>query len=377
MPSLQQITVASALLGLAAAAPMQEQKRSAGFRIDQVVNNDYDHNPKALYYTAVAKWAGRKGKSISQGSVTATPQSGDTEYLCPVTIGDQKFILDFDTGSSDTWVLGSQTASRGHTGYKPSSSSKASQGSTWQISYGDGSSASGNVYTDSIDIGGTTVNNQAIEVATKAAAAFTSGAEDGLLGLAFDTINTVQPRPVKTFMDNAIAAGLAPVFTADLKAGEPGSYDFGFVDKSKYSGQITYTDVDSSGGFWAFSPDDSDAGIADTGTTLLMLGDDTVDNYYQNVRSAQQINDGGESLYVFDCSEQLPDYTVTIGGTEFTVPGSDINMGDDGEGQCLGGIQSDASIGQAIYGDVFLKSVFAVFDLGTNGSPRLGFANKA
>lgn len=35
------------------------------------------------------------------GSVTATPESGDTEYLCPVNIGGQTLNLDFDTGSAD------------------------------------------------------------------------------------------------------------------------------------------------------------------------------------------------------------------------------------------------------------------------------------
>lgn len=372
MPSLQQIAVASAMLGLSAAAPVQ-QKRTPGFRVDQVKNTNYTASPVAQAKVDIAKWAARKGKSVSPGSVTATPQSGDTEYLCPVTIGNQNFILDFDTGSSDTWVLGTSVASGSHTGYKPSSSSSKESGESWKISYGDGSSASGDVYKDTITVGGTTVSGQAIERATTAAAAFTSGAEDGLLGLAFDSINTVSPTQAKTFMTNAIAGGLEPVFTADLKPGEPGSYDFGQIDSSKYSGDITYVDVDNSQGFWAFTPDDSDAGIADTGTTLMYLGDDTVSNYYQQVSGAQQ----DQGLYVFDCSTELPDYTVTISGTQFTVPGSNMNMGDDGNGNCLGGIQSDDQIGQAIYGDVFLKSVFAVFDLGTQGSPRLGFANKA
>jgi hypothetical protein len=31
-----------------------------------------------------------------------------------------------------------------------------------------------------------------------------------------------------------------PVFTADLKAGAAGSYDFGFVDPDKYNGDIAY-----------------------------------------------------------------------------------------------------------------------------------------
>jgi len=35
------------------------------------------------------------------GSVTATPEVHNSEYLCPVTIGGQPLNLDVDTGSSD------------------------------------------------------------------------------------------------------------------------------------------------------------------------------------------------------------------------------------------------------------------------------------
>jgi aspergillopepsin I len=40
-----------------------------------------------------------------------------------------------------------------------------------------------------------------------------------------------------------------------LKYHAPGTYDFGFIDSSKHTGQITYTDVDNSQGFWMFTAD--------------------------------------------------------------------------------------------------------------------------
>ena len=43
-----------------------------------------------------------------------------------------------------------------------------------------------------------------------------------------------------------------PVFTAALKRGEPGSYEFGTIDKAKFSGSLNYVPVDSSKGWWQF-----------------------------------------------------------------------------------------------------------------------------
>ena len=210
------------------------------------------------------------------------------------------------------------------------------------------------------------------------------------------------PNQVLTFFSNAINQGLpSALFTANLLPGAPGSYDFGFIDTSLYSGDITYTDVDSSGGFWAFTPDSitigsgssqsGDAGIADTGTTLMLLGDDTVSAYYAQVQGSQNSQEQGG--YIFPCSATLPDFTVTISGYDAVVPGSLINFAPvDGTSEfdlaagseqcansfldCFGGIQSDSGVGQAIYGDIFLKSQFVVFDR-TQDTPRLGFAAKA
>lgn len=66
-----------------------------------------------------------------------------------------------------------------------SSSFKSISGDTWKIAYGDGSSASGYVGTDVVNIGGISIQAQAVEVASKISSEFRSSAGDGLLGLAF------------------------------------------------------------------------------------------------------------------------------------------------------------------------------------------------
>ena len=43
--------------------------------------------------------------------VTSTPESNDSEYLTPVTVGGQQLTLDFDTGSADLWVFSTSLSS--------------------------------------------------------------------------------------------------------------------------------------------------------------------------------------------------------------------------------------------------------------------------
>ena len=344
--------VASALAAVAVAAPTaNNQKRNNGFIIHQSANPNYKANGPASYAKALAKYGATEKASqvvsaveaANSGSVSAQSIQGDSEYLAPVTIGSQTFHLDFDTGSSDLWVLGSSLASNGggHTYFQPGNA-KQIQGASWQISYGDGSGAQGTVYSDTVNIGGVSVTSQAVEAATSASQEFTTGQGDGLVGLAFDSINTVQPNPQKTFLTNAIDQGLPKALMAvSLKYHAAGTYDFGAIIASRYNGTITYTDVDDSQGFWSFAPTQyaigSGApatsqltGIADTGTTLMLAPTDVVTAYYKQVKGSK--NDQSQGGYTFPCDATLPSFTLVIGGYKAVVPGQFINFAPISDG---------------------------------------------
>lgn len=278
------------------------------------------------------------------GLVTATPEQGDVEYLSPVNIGGQTLNLDFDSGSSDLWVFNTQlpaASTTGHTLYDPTKSKtlKMVQGASFSISYGDGSGAAGNVGTDTVNIGGATVTDQAIEMATAVSQSFTQdNNNNGLVGLAFSKLNTVKPQQQKTFFDNVMPSLAEPVFTADLRKAAAGSYEFGKVDATKFNGTMTWVPVNTTQGFWQFpsqmfavgtgAPTMGQPGfqaIADTGTTLIITNPTVVQGYYSQVPGA--VNDAQVGGVTVPCDAQLPDLMMQVGDTLMArVKGSDINF---------------------------------------------------
>jgi aspergillopepsin I len=77
--------------------------------------------------------------------------------------------------------------------------------------------------------------------------------------------------------------------------------------------------------------------------------------------------------YTFPCSATLPDLTLGINDYLAVVPGEYINY-SLASSECYGGVQSN-NRHEALYGDVFLKSQFVIYD--TSSPPQLGFAAKA
>lgn len=423
------------------------------------------------HLSAIVKaYRGVSATKRSSGSVTTTPESLDEAYLTNVEIGTpaQTLPLDFDTGSSDLWVFSSLTPSSSVNGQKTydvttSSTTKKLSGASWSISYGDGSSSSGDVYMDTVSIGNLTVSSQAVEAATSVSDEFTSdSANSGLVGLAMSTLNTVTPNQQKTWFDNIKSSLDSELFVADLNHDTAGTYTFGTMD---FSGTVHYANLynttESLSGYWTFqasgyavgtgtttsssaasttsaaakkshnhqneqSPqaapeqttgsfpppggffgkarglragkqhapvasaptrrtvqngrravaltDTTITGIADTGTTLLMLPDAVVEAYYAEVTGAEDSTQEGG--WVFPCGSSVPDFSFGVGDGAITIPGDYINWAavDTTNTTCYGGIQSDSSIGFAIFGDIALKAAYVVFD---GGEGRVGWAQKA
>jgi aspergillopepsin I len=220
MYGLPQIALALAALQVFTMAAAISLEKGRHFSVTQIYNSKFMLNGPIAYAKAFNKFnkpmpydlAAATGK---EGRVTATPSNlFDEEYLCPVDIGGQTLHLVPDTGLADLcvsfnlstplyqrsltyqfrWVFSTSLLpcqQNGHTLFDPlkSKTFRVLNGYKWDILYGDDSSASGTVGTDIVTVGGTSVSGQAVEIAMNVSSSFVSNVYDGVLGLAFSSIN--------------------------------------------------------------------------------------------------------------------------------------------------------------------------------------------
>lgn len=107
MGFIKTLGAASALISFVSAIPLDLEKRGVAFTLNQSIQKPFMLSGPS----AMAKVYAKYGKEVpaviaaaaanNDGTVTASPEEYDSEYLCPVTIGGQTLQLDFDTGSSD------------------------------------------------------------------------------------------------------------------------------------------------------------------------------------------------------------------------------------------------------------------------------------
>ncbi|KAK8159294.1 aspartic peptidase domain-containing protein [Phyllosticta citrichinensis] len=312
----------------------------------------------------------------------------DTLYLSPVTVGSSVMQLIFDTGSSDLWVFSNLMPVSQQLGqhlYNPTVSGRLIPGS-WSITYGDGSAGAGQVYADRVAVGEVTATAQAVEAATSASSLFLQDtASDGVLGLAASALNSVRPTKQQTFLDTA----KIKLFTANLRKTVPGTYTFGFINSSLYTGPITYTPVAPANrqqtGFWSFNITGYSVGrgavttkpisaIADTGTSLAYLPQDVAAAFYNQIPGASySVTYGG---FILPCSATPPTFNFQVSGVLQTIPGSYLVYGPvDYDGNCFGGLQSSAGMPFNVIGAIVLKSQFVVFDNSTSPA-RIGWAKQ-
>lgn len=342
-----------ALLVSTIVAVPTKQLRKRTFKIHRVENPAYVADGRMAMKRAYAKFglgdieskpdsdvrarvnAAKTSTGTEDGGTSALGTQNDAQFLSPITVGGQQIVVNLDTGSADFWLLNTKTQGadpQKHTLYDQTKS-RTFQTSTskFAITYGDGSTASGPIGFDTVDIGGTTVERQAIGLPTQVSEFFLNvSRSNGLIGLAFSKLNTAGQ---KTFFANVLPDLSEPVFTAQLKGGTVGAYEFGAVDKKAFKGELAEVDIDNSRGFWQFKSNKmvvkgvetaiKGNAIADTGTSLMLVDDDMLRAYWGQV--AESEFDKDVPAYLFPCKTKLPDLQVAAGSHMTTVAGTNLN----------------------------------------------------
>ncbi|PCH37786.1 aspartic protease [Wolfiporia cocos MD-104 SS10] len=319
-----------------------------------------------------------------QADESLTMADSENMWTGPIGIGTpaQAFTIDFDTGSPDLWVpAASCQGCGGKHAYDPSksSTSKAQGGQKVQEAYGDGSTASGVVYTDDVAVAGVNVTEQYFVVIDQASGTASTAQMDGIMGMAWPALSTIGQNPFffTAVQEKAVSEG---VFGFKL-ASNGSTLTLGGTDSSLYSGSIEYYSLSSSAGYWQVgdmtayvngaAAVQQQETVFDTGTTLMYGPPLQVMQVY----SAMGATDIGQGYWAFDC-DAVPSLAFSFGGSTWNVSADVFNLGQvqQGSSQCVGAlIGQDLGIGfnTWLLGDAFLQNVYSAWNVDQSA---VGFA---
>jgi hypothetical protein len=313
--------------------------------------------------------------------------------------------MHIDTGSSDLWC-NSASSSLCQESSNPCAASgtyDSSASSTYKlvnhnfnISYVDGSGASGDYVTDALSIGGQTLSDFQFGIGTQ------STSSEGVLGIGYTSneiqVNRNQEQAYPNLPAAMVNAGLIhsnaySLWLNDLDAGT-GQILFGGVNTAKYTGSLeTVPIIQEYGAYYEFiialtglsisgsSSTSSSSSLPapvllDSGSSLMYLPNDLTTDIFNEVNAVYDSNAG--AAYV-DCSlaNSGSSISFSFSGATITVPFSELvlNAGTNSAGQgltfqdgvpaCIFGV-APAEDSTPVLGDTFLRSAYVVYDLANN-----------
>ncbi|KAH7349901.1 candidapepsin-3 [Plectosphaerella cucumerina] len=337
------------------------------------------------------------------GHVQATLDNMQTLYFVNASVGNppQQVRLHLDTGSSDLWLNTPNSAlcreqdrpcAVSGTYSANSSSTYSYVGSYFNISYVDGSGASGDYVTDTFSIGASRLDNFQFGIG------YQSTAAQSILGIGYKS-NEVQVNraglkpydnlPAKMASQGLIRSNAFSLYLNSLQS-STGTILFGGVDTEHYVGQlqtlpiqgasnghseflITLTGV--SLGSTVLADNMALAVLLDSGSSLTYLPDAMVSQIFEMVGAVYQEQ---EAVAFVDCrlAEVQANMTFTFSNPRITVNLSELVVDmlqitgrrptfANGVDACLFGI-APAGRGTNVLGDTFMRSAYIVYDLDNN-----------
>ncbi|KAF7346076.1 Acid protease [Mycena sanguinolenta] len=330
--------------------------------------------------------APEKLTSISKRQTEPLTDFEEDLWFGTITVGTppQTFTVDFDTGSSDTFLpaVGCDDTCDGHTLYDTAASSTAvNTNDPFFLQFGAGN-ATGTIFTDTVTVAGLTAQSQAIGASNHYSVEFEEAnfPPDGLVGMAFESLSVFGDNPLFSTLVNQ--GTVPPVFGVRLT--DSGSeLLLGGVDPKLFTGAFRNVSLIEED-FYATALQALEVNnriiatvngilpaIVDTGTTLLIGDVDGVEILYSAIPGALDASGVlGPGFFVVPC-DNIPTVGVTIGGQSFNVAPDIFNLGVLEDNFCVGGVVSSEGIPFWVLGDIFLRNFYAVFD---QGNALVGFA---
>lgn len=283
----------------------------------------------------------------------------------------------------------------------------------FNVSYADGENLNGNMSTETISIGGINVSQQMFGVVEQAAW-YGDSVSSGLIGFAYSTLTSAyagndpskdvkgQQISYPTLFTNMYKRGLAaPIFSIALSRNSTNSglLAIGGIPNIPYSpyfatvpiqpvginattGEYVYQFYSVIIDGWAWSASQNAqfnmAGtsnrmktdlvgngtqvIIDSGTSLVYAPNNVAAGIAASF-NPPAVFDSSEGAYSVNCNAVAPLVGVSIGKKIFYINPVDMFIQGPTLGQCYLGIQPNMG-GLTILGDVWMKNVLAVFDIG-------------
>lgn len=350
-----------------------------------------------------------------------------TVFDAPVTIGNQRFQMLVDTGSSDTYVMKSdytcingtdnqiiprQDCLYSNKTYRASSTYREVPGEMFGIQYGAGL-ASGAMAYEKVTLGNITADHQKIGVAN-VSNPMGDEVNSGLLGLAYPSLSSAHPanhssnetywfdrrvynpllftmhqnRQMDPYFSIALArapqntstafggyltlGGLPPVnhsqFTTvpvEIIKNIPANYTSGKKVRSYWATTISGVTYGSSGNLTTDSTPWQ--AFVDSGNYFSIIPSAVVEPIHALFSHRPVWNDD-MSAYIVDCAAKVPEFGVTIGNQTFFHNGADL-IYKTSAGVCMSSFVPSEKVSIQgltlnVIGVPFLKNVVAVFDFG-------------
>jgi hypothetical protein len=360
--------------------------------------------------------------SINAGSVFVAPldAGGETFYVVIDTGSSDTWLINNEytcVDPTDSSVIDESQCGFGPT-YSVSATAKQIDNRNFNISYADGERLNGQMITEDLTFAGITVENQTMGLVTYAGW-YGDGISSGLVGLAYASLTnqysgsnpsadiaglTIPYDPILTsmFNDNLTAPIFSIALNRDVSRSAQsagGVLAVGGIPNIPHgsawaSANISVIGVDATTGQpeyqfyairvdgWAVSKNqNADFDVKMTGDTRKtpLLGAPTrnviVDSGTSLIYAPSAVAAGlaaalnppaavssSTGLYEVACNATVPLFGVVVSSKVFYINRLDLII-DTGYGFCIMGVQ-DNNGGLTIVGDVFMRNVLTVFDVG-------------